>query len=143
MTRRRPTPAPAVPKRRRRAAWVRVVLPLSLVLAILFLIPVLWEARPGSGPGSRAVSPSGAVAAAPRTFIWTATPKAAQYRFQLFDDGSRVVYEANVADTVFTLPEDALGGFAPSAGSWRVVPLDRRSNEMRAMPPQDFRVGPG
>ena len=99
--------------------WYHVAIPAVAAAALLLL--VLPRKVPDSPPVHRAptitasaapvaLAPLGAVAV-PRALVWSPVVGADRYRATLFEAGSRVVYEIELADTVAALPDSIR--FAP------------------------------
>lgn len=98
---------------RGRLRFMRIALPLT---AAAVLLVIAWPPRPeNGGPTHRAptitaaadpvpLSPVGAVAGA-GALRWAAVAGADRYRVTLFDAKGRVLYEAQLPDTVVTLPD--------------------------------------
>jgi hypothetical protein len=77
-------------------------------------------------------SPAGGVEALPVQFTWPVRPGAGQYRFEIFDDSSQLVYATITADTNLIVAVDVLAERGFRSGYWRLVPLDRHGAELES-----------
>jgi hypothetical protein len=110
-----------------RRRFYRIAFPLAAA-AVLLLVLAWPRQTDDGGPGHRGppvtaaapvpVSPVGAVADA-SVLQWTALAGADRYRVTLFETGGRPVYEAELADTVATLP-DSIGLVPGRSYVWMV-----------------------
>jgi hypothetical protein len=102
------------------------MVPVTAALAVAALM--LWpQSKPGDEPLWRggdaeftALSPVGALATAPDELRWSPHPSAAQYRVELFDATSRMIFTRIVSDTFVTLDDSSE---PPTRGYWTVTPL--------------------
>jgi len=99
-----------------RRRWLRLALPAAAAAAILVAVALpRWleqgsthRAPPGAlQPAPVPLAPIGTVAEA-RVLRWRSLAGADRYRVTLFDEGGRVQYETQLADTVVALPDSLL-----------------------------------
>lgn len=95
----------------RRGRFIRIAVPLAAaaVLLLVFVWPRTTEDGRHRGPPPVAnapvpIAPVGVVASA-SPLQWTAVAGADRYRVTLSDASGRVLYEAQITDTVATLPD--------------------------------------
>lgn len=99
-----------------RRRFYRIAIPAA---AAAVLLSIVWPRQVGdrtpvhraptitAAAAPAAMSPVGTVAE-PDALVWAAVAGADRYRVTLFDAGSRVVYEAELADTVAALPDSVV-----------------------------------
>ena len=131
---------------RTRSRLVLTVVVAALVFLVVFVSKigepptVLPPPPPTSGPGFRGLSPAGDIPALPVQFNWTAHSDASQYRFEILDESSQLVYSTLTAKTSLVVAVERLAERGFRAGIWRVVPLDTHGAELDASAPVQIRV---
>jgi len=103
----------------RRRPFFRIAVPLAAAAVLLLLT---WPPVDMRGPGHRAPPPGAATTPVPLAPVgsvaeadvlrWSAVAGADRYRVTLFDAAGRVVYEAQLPDTLAALPDSI--ALAPS-----------------------------
>lgn len=130
----------------RRTAWAAVGVAAAAVLVLIAMPARFEESAPHrappitAAPAPEAIGPVGPVADAP-SLRWTPVSGVDRYRIALFDAGGEVLYEAELAGTVATLPDSALP--APGETYWWQVEARIGFDRWVASDLIEFSVAPG
>jgi hypothetical protein len=133
---------------RTRSRLLLTVVVAALVFLVIFVTNLSespkdrFPAHPPATAGYGGFSPAGEVEALPTQFTWTPHPEASQYRFEILDDSSQLVYSTLTAGNTLIVALDALADKGFRSGTWRVVPLDRHGSELEPSRPIEIHVAP-
>jgi hypothetical protein len=90
--------------------------------------------------GFRGLAPAGTIEALPAQFTWTPHPTASDYRLEIYDNSSQLVYSTLTDQTTLIVAIDRLAEKGFRAGRWRVVPFDEHGADLDASTPIDVTV---
>lgn len=127
-----------------RRAWVRILVPIAAATALLLVLvgPPAEERAPrvlrGGPIAIEGMSPRGELEAAPDRFEWTPVPEAERYHVELFDEASRLRFDAFTIEPRLALPAAAFG--EETRFFWRVTPIGADDELFDPSPPAHFHI---